>query len=60
LGRSEARHTPFPNFGKVEYFSGCALTDILVFCPTETQAREARMSEATSGVLRRTKYCGSA
>jgi hypothetical protein len=26
LGRVTATHTPFPNFGKVEYFWPCALT----------------------------------
>jgi hypothetical protein len=33
LGRVEATHTPFPNFGKVEYFPPRALTDQLGVSP---------------------------
>ncbi|MET3362176.1 hypothetical protein ABH972_004693 [Bradyrhizobium ottawaense] len=33
LGRVEATHTPFPNFGKVEYFRGRGLTDTLGVLP---------------------------
>jgi hypothetical protein len=29
-----ATHTPFPNFGKVEYFCDDGLTASQVFCPT--------------------------
>ena len=32
-------HTPFPNFGKVEYFCGAGLTGWPVFCPTGAQRR---------------------
>jgi hypothetical protein len=52
LGRVAATDTPFPNFGKVEYFLvvridrrfGC-------FARRATQGLVARMSEATSGIL---------
>jgi len=33
LGRVVTMDTPFPNFGKVEYFRQRGLTDGLVFCP---------------------------
>src|SRR4051812_3949373 len=34
-------HTPFPNFGKVEYFCGEGLTGWRVFCPTGTRLASA-------------------
>ena len=33
MGRSEATHTPFPNFGKVEYFDQRVLTRPLGVLP---------------------------
>ncbi|WP_210161671.1 hypothetical protein, partial [Bradyrhizobium genomosp. III] len=33
LGRVAATHTPFPNFGKLEYFRRHALTDTLGVLP---------------------------
>jgi hypothetical protein len=51
LGRVAATHTPFPNFGKVEYFRRHALTDTLGVLPVR-QRRDCG-SPRHSGARRR-------
>src|SRR4029078_9468727 len=56
-----ATHTPFPNFGKAEYFWSGYLTGGRVFCPTD-RPRNLRCESATvpAGQMpdKRISHCG--
>jgi hypothetical protein len=47
-----ATHTPFPNFGKVEYFRNGRLTALQVFCPSgdERPSPEASAPQSEQGL----------